>query len=140
MPLPRDTDVFGTGYTRLATALGNFEQGNIQAESTVVAQWLTSGLRVATSRTGWNLLSPRYMLTKVPSALLSNYHCHGCPFLLLKWKIAHKTNMANSSTRKADGISSVHGSLGIPSSEVSSQATSRCLGTTWAQSGSLRPK
>ena len=28
---------FGTGYTRLATALGNFEQGNIQAESTLVA-------------------------------------------------------------------------------------------------------
>ena len=32
------------------------------------------------SRTGWNLLSLRYMLTKVPSALLSNYCCHGCPF------------------------------------------------------------
>ena len=28
---------FGIGYTRLARALGNFEQGNIQAESTVVA-------------------------------------------------------------------------------------------------------
>ena len=71
---------FGIGYTRLATALGNFEQGNIQAESTVVAQWLTSGLRVAMSRTGWNLLSPRYMLTKVPSAILSNYYCHGYLF------------------------------------------------------------
>ena len=71
---------FGIGYTRLATALGNFEQGNIQAESTVVAQWLTSGLRVAMSRTGWNLLSPRYMLTKVPSAIRSNYYCHGNPF------------------------------------------------------------
>ena len=71
---------FGIGYSRLATALGNFEQGNIQAESTVVAQWLTSGLRVAMSRTGWNLLSPRFMLTKVPSAILSNYYCHGYPF------------------------------------------------------------
>ena len=71
---------FGIGYTRLATALGNFEQGNIQAESTVVAQWLTSGLRVAMSRTGWNLLSPRYMLTRVPSTILSNYYCHGYPF------------------------------------------------------------
>ena len=30
---------FGIGYTRLATALGNFEQGNIQAECTVAAQW-----------------------------------------------------------------------------------------------------
>ena len=48
---------FGVGYTRLATALGNFEQGNIEAESAVVAQWLTSGLRVAMSRTGWHLLS-----------------------------------------------------------------------------------
>ena len=71
---------FGAGYTRLATALGNFEQGNIQAESTVVAQWLTSRLRVAMSSTGWNLLSFRYMLTKVPSAILSNYYCHGYPF------------------------------------------------------------
>ena len=34
---------FGTGYTRSATALGNFEQGSIEAESAVVAQWLTSG-------------------------------------------------------------------------------------------------
>ena len=31
-------------YTRLATALGNFEQGNVQTESAVVAHWLTSGL------------------------------------------------------------------------------------------------
>ena len=71
---------FGIGYSRLATALGNFEQGNIQAESTVVAQWLTSGLRVAMSRTGWHLLSPRFMLTKVPTAILSTYYCHGYPF------------------------------------------------------------
>ena len=71
---------FGIGYSRLATALGNFEQGNIEAESAVVAQWLTSGLRVAMSRTGWNLLSPRYMLTKVPSVVLSDYYCNGYPF------------------------------------------------------------
>ena len=71
---------FGIGYTRLATALGNFEQGNIEAESAVVAQWLTSGLRVAMSRTGWNLLSPRFMLTKVPGVVLSDYYCHGYPF------------------------------------------------------------
>ena len=60
---------FGIGYTRLATALGNFEQGSIDAESAVVAQWLTSGLRVAT---GWHLLSPRLMLTKVPGSVLSD--------------------------------------------------------------------
>ena len=59
------------GQTRLATALGNFEQGDIEAESAVVAQWLTSRIRVAMSRTGWNLLSPRYTLTKVPAAVLS---------------------------------------------------------------------
>ena len=70
---------FGIGYTRLATALGNFEQGNIEAESAVVAQWLTSGLRVAMSRTGWHLLSPRYMLTKVPGSVLSDYYNHGYP-------------------------------------------------------------
>ena len=122
---------FSIGYTRLATALGNFEQGNIQAESTVVAQWLTSGLRVAMSRTGWNLLFFRYMLTRVPSTLLSNYYCHGYPFSP-KMEDARITNMASSSTRKADGTSSVHGSLGIPSLEVSSQATSRRLGTKWA--------
>ena len=34
-------------YTRLATALGNFEQGSIQTESTAVAYWLTSGLKVS---------------------------------------------------------------------------------------------
>ena len=43
---------FGTGYTSLATALGYFEQGNIQTKCTVVAQWLTFWLRVAMFRTG----------------------------------------------------------------------------------------
>ena len=71
---------FGIGYTRLATALGNFEQGNTEAESAVVAQWLTSGLRVAMARTGWHLLSPRLMLTKVPGGVLSDYDHHGYPF------------------------------------------------------------
>ena len=62
----------GIGYTRLATALGNFEQGDIGAESAVVAQWLTSGLRIAMSRTGWNLMSTRFSLTKVPGSVLSD--------------------------------------------------------------------
>ena len=70
---------FGIGYTRLATALGNFEQGSIDAESAVVAQWLTSGLRVAMARTGWHLLSPRLMLTKVPGSVLSDYYHNGYP-------------------------------------------------------------
>ena len=73
---------FGIGYIRLATALGNFEQGDIGAESAVVAQWLTSGLRIAMSRTGWNLISTRFSLTKVPSAVLSDYYRKGYPFTL----------------------------------------------------------
>ena len=71
---------FGIGYTRLATALGNFEQGDIGAESAVVAQWLTSELRIAMSRTGWNLMSTRFSLTKVPSSVLSDYYRKGYPF------------------------------------------------------------
>ena len=70
---------FGTGYTGLATALGNFEQGDIGAESAVVAQWLTSGLRIAMSRIGWNLISARFSLTEVPSPVLSVYYCKGYP-------------------------------------------------------------
>ena len=70
---------FGIGYTRLATALGNFEQGSIEAESAIVAQWLTSGLRVAMARTGWHLLSPRLMLTKVPECVLHDYYHKGYP-------------------------------------------------------------
>ena len=71
---------FGVGYTRLATALGNFEQGDIGAESAVVAQWLTSRLRIAMSRTGWNLISTRFSLTKVPGSVLSDYYRKGYPF------------------------------------------------------------
>ena len=71
---------FGIGYTRLATALGNFEQGDIGAESAVVAQWLTSGLRIAMSRTGWNLISTRFSLAKVPGSVLSEYYRKGYPF------------------------------------------------------------
>ena len=41
-----------------------------EAESAVVAQWLTSGLRVAMALTGWHLLSPRLMLTKVPDGAI----------------------------------------------------------------------
>ena len=64
-------------YTRLATALGNFEPGNAQA-SAVVAGWLTSGLAIAMSRIGWNL-SPRLALTRLPSRTLSNYYYYGYP-------------------------------------------------------------
>ena len=67
-------------YTRLATALGNFEQGGIQTESAAVAHWLTSGLKVAMSRVGWNLLSSRYALTKLPKDILRLYYYNGYPY------------------------------------------------------------
>ena len=122
---------FGIGYTRLVTALGNFEQGNIEAESAVVAQWLTSGLRVAMARTGWHLLSPRLMLTKVPGGVLSDYYHHGYPFTP-RMADRHTTNMAHISIPKNDGISSVHGSLGTPTLDFNSRTTSRRFETTWA--------
>ena len=50
---------------------------------------------------------------------------------VLKWKIARTTNMASSSTQKADETSSAHGSLEAPRSGGSSQATSRHLETKW---------
>ena len=71
---------FGIGHTGPATALGNFEQGDIEAESAVVAQWLTSRLRISMSCTGWNLLSTRFSLTKVPGSVLSDYCRKGYPF------------------------------------------------------------
>ena len=77
---------FGIGCTRQATALGNFEQGDIDAESAVVAQWLTFGLRIAMSRTGWNLISTRYSLTKVLSPVLSGYYSKGI-LSLRRWRI-----------------------------------------------------
>ena len=89
---------FGIGYTRLTTALGNFEQEDIGAESAVVAQWLTSGLRIAMSRTGWNLISTRFSLTKVPSPVLSEYHCKGYP--LTPKMAVPTTNMARFTTPK----------------------------------------
>ena len=48
--------------------------------SAVVAGWLTSGLGIAMSRIGWNLLSPRQALTRLPSRTLANYYCYGYPF------------------------------------------------------------
>ena len=113
---------FGVGYTRLATALGNFEQGSIEAESAVVAQWLTSGLRVAMARTGWPKSLGVSSATTTTMDILS----------LRRWQIAHTTNMAHISIPKNDGISSVHGSLGTPTLDFNSRTTSRRFETTWA--------
>ena len=70
---------FAIRYTRLATALGNFEQGNAQTESAVVAGWLTSGLEIAMDRMGWNLLSPRKELTRLNNQILYNHYHYGYP-------------------------------------------------------------
>ena len=51
---------------------------------------------------------------------------------LLGWQIAHTTNMAHISIPKNDGISSVHGSLGTPTSGFNFWLTSSRFETTWA--------
>ena len=53
-------------YTRLATALGNFEQGSIQTESAAVAHWLTSGLKVAMARVGSGGGTQTLLLPRLP--------------------------------------------------------------------------
>ena len=126
---------FGTGYTRLATALGNFEQGSIEAESAVVAQWLTSGLRVAMARTGWHLLSSRLMLTKVPGSVLSDYHRNGYPFTP---KMADRPyNQYGAQLFAKERWDQLCAWLtGNPTLGFNSWTTSRRFETTWAQSRS----
>ena len=77
--VPQGHGRFAIRYSRLATALGNFEKGNAQTESTVVAGWLTSGLEIATRRMGWNLLSTRKELTKLNREALYHHFHHGYP-------------------------------------------------------------
>ena len=104
-----------------------FPARDIGAESA----WLTSRLRIAMSRTGWNLISARFSLTKVPVSVLSDDYRKGCPFTP---KMADRltTNMARFTSPKRNGISSVGGSLGTPRSDSNSRAISRHLETTWA--------
>ena len=111
-------------YTRLATALGNFEQGNIQTESAVVAHWVTSGLEVAMSRVGWNLLSPRHALTKLPGDILKNYYYNGYPHCS-----ARIINMVILHIRKTSGTGSANGCLETHVSEE----------TRTPQAGAQRP-
>ena len=118
---------FGIGYTRLATALGNFEQGDIEAESAVVAQWLTSGLRIAMSRTGWNLLSTRFSLTKVPGSVLSDYYRKGYPFTpKMADRPYNQYGTFHYSEEKWDQL------CGWLTGNSNSRAISRHLETTWA--------
>ena len=60
-------------------SLGNFEKGNAQTESTIVAGWLTSGLEIAMHRMGWNLLLTRQELTKLNSEALYHHFHYGYP-------------------------------------------------------------
>ena len=80
---------FAIRYARLASALGNFEQGNAQTESTVVAGWLTSRLEIAMYRMGWSLLSPRQELTRLNAGTLYNHYHYGYPRM-----VDHTRNMA----------------------------------------------
>ena len=89
--------------TRLATALGNFEQGSIQTESAAVAHWLTSGLKVAMSRVGY-LLSPRYALTKLPGDMLKIFTTMAIPAKKI-------INMVLLHIRRTGGTSSADGCL-----------------------------
>ena len=109
---------FGIGYTRLATA-------------PVVAQWLTSGLPIAMSRTGWHLLSPRLMLTKVPGGVLSDYYHHGYPFTP---RMADRPyNQYGSQLYTEERWDQLCAWLtGTPTLDFNSQTTSRRFGTTWA--------
>ena len=110
---------FAIRYTRLATALGNFEQGNAQAESAVVAGWLTSGLEIAMSRIGWSLLSPRQALTRLPSRTLSNYCYYGYPSCREEDRPYHQYGKITYTT---SGIGSAPGLQGIQHSGIKSSA------------------
>ena len=78
---------FAIRYTRLATALGNFEQGNAQTESTVVAGWLTSGLEIAMYRMGWSLLSTRKELTRLNKETLYQQRSKGLIVQTFAWAL-----------------------------------------------------
>ena len=83
------------------------------------------------SRTGWNLISTRFSLTKVPSPVLSGYYCKGYP---LTPKMADRpyNQYGTIHYSEENGISSAGGSLGTPRSGSNSQAISGHLGITWA--------
>ena len=110
-------------YTRLATALGNFEQGSIQTESTAVAYWLTSGQKVAMARVGWNLLSPRYGLTRLPGELLKRYFSQGYPQLQEEDRPYHQYGPIVTQRTAETNFS--HGCLVTPCSERTWHAINR---------------
>ena len=120
---------FVVRYSRLATALGNFEQGQIQTESAIVARWLTSGICVATSRAGWNLLSPRYTLTKLEADTLRVYYSRG--YSTAKKMIDRINNMVALYIQRTSGTSSVNGCHETPRSAGSLRAISKRSENNW---------
>ena len=79
------------------------------------------------SRTGWNLISSRFSLTKIPCSVLSEYYRKGYPFTP---KMADRpyNQYGTIHCSEDNGINSAGGSQGIPRSG----SNSRAIGTTWA--------
>ena len=48
--VPQGHGRFALRWSRLATAADNFAKGNVQTESTIIANWLISGLENAMNR------------------------------------------------------------------------------------------
>lgn len=57
--VPHGLGRFALRWSRLTAAAGTFGKGNVQAESEIIANWLTSGLEEGMRKMGWWLLSPR---------------------------------------------------------------------------------
>ena len=77
--VPQRHGRFALRWSRLATAADNFARGNAQTESTIIANWLTSGLEVAMNRMGWYLLSSRQELTRLSRGDLYSHYHYGYP-------------------------------------------------------------
>ena len=66
---PQGHGRFAFRWLRLGTAADNFAKGNAQAESTIISNWLATGLETAMNRIGWHLLSPKQELTLLEERL-----------------------------------------------------------------------
>ena len=77
--VPQGHGRFALRWSRLATAADNFGKGNAQTESTIIANWLTSGLEVAMNRMGWYLPSSRKELTRLSRDDLWHHYHYGYP-------------------------------------------------------------
>ena len=81
--------------------------------------------------TGWNLISTRFSLTKVPGSVLSEYYRKGYPFTpKMADRPYNQYGTIHHSEDRWDQLCG--GSLGTPRSDSNSRAISRHLETTWA--------